>query len=312
MSGAGSSISTDAEGYQATLHDMLDLVVLHPRNFHARLTWVDLPHLQLLRANESSARVAFLRLPPEQVFVYFPTRRGPVLVHGGLEVQLGDLIWHGHDGPTHQRTTAASRWGSVSVSPEALISFGRSIAGKALSAPTYPRLVRPAGEENRQLLRLHAQAARIAETSPDRIVNPAVMRALDQDLMALLVSCLATGDVPADDPAREQQVRLCVQFEHVLGATPFRLLSVREVCEALGTSENKLRRSCLRMLGMGPARYQHLRRLKLVRAALRRLGVEGRELGEIVARYGFTDLHHFVADYWHAYGEMPSVPPRNK
>ncbi len=310
MSQAGSSIFTDAEGYQAILHNMVDLVVLCPRKFHAHLTWVELPHLRLLRAHESSSRLAYVRLPPEQVLVFFATQKGPTLVHGGLELQLGDLVWHGHCGQAHQRTTGATHWGSIAVSSEALVSFGRTVAGKALNAPTYPRLLRPAGEENRQLLRLHAQAARIAETSPARIVNPAIVRALDQDLMALLISCLASGDVPDGDPVREQQLRLCAQFEQMLGAAPFRLLATREVCAAMGVSEQRLRTSCLRLLGMGPGRYQRLRRLKLVRAELRRAGVEGQEIREIVARYGFADLHRFVTDYWQTYGEMPPIPAR--
>src|SRR5689334_11485901 len=90
MSVAGSSIFTDADGYQASLQDMLDLLVICPRQFHARLTWVELPHVQLMRAEESSSRVAYLRLPPEQVFVFFATHRGAPLVHGGKEVCFGD------------------------------------------------------------------------------------------------------------------------------------------------------------------------------------------------------------------------------
>lgn len=48
MPASGSSIFADADGYQATLQDMLDLVVLQPRDFSARLTWVELPSLHLL------------------------------------------------------------------------------------------------------------------------------------------------------------------------------------------------------------------------------------------------------------------------
>ena len=43
LSAAGSSIFTDADGYQASLRDMLDLLVLNPQSFHAHLTWVELP-----------------------------------------------------------------------------------------------------------------------------------------------------------------------------------------------------------------------------------------------------------------------------
>ena len=61
---------------------------------------------------------------------------------------------------------------------------------------------------------------------------------------------------------------------------------------------------------MTPARYQRLRRLKLVRADLRRSSVERYDPAEIVTRYGFADIHGFVAEYWQAYGEMPTIPPR--
>src|SRR6516164_5115643 len=101
LSAAGSSIFTDADGYQASLRDMLDLLVLNPQSFHAHLTWVELPHVRLLRAQESSARVGYFRLPPGEVFVFFTTQQGASLVHGGLELQFGDLTWHRHN--SHQR-----------------------------------------------------------------------------------------------------------------------------------------------------------------------------------------------------------------
>jgi hypothetical protein len=109
MSVAGSCIFTDADGYQASLRDMCDLLVVCPRRFHARLTWVELPHVRLMRAEESSARIAYLRLPPEQVFVFIATHQGPALMHGGKEVRFGDLVWHSQDGKGHQRTTEGSR-----------------------------------------------------------------------------------------------------------------------------------------------------------------------------------------------------------
>ena len=72
---SGSSVFTDADGYQASLVDMLDLLVLQPPDFRARLTWVELPVLHLLRAQESSSRIAYMTLRPERVFVIFPTRQ---------------------------------------------------------------------------------------------------------------------------------------------------------------------------------------------------------------------------------------------
>jgi hypothetical protein len=71
----GSGVFTDTDGYQASLQDMLDLLTLRPREFGARLIWVDLPSLRLLRAQEDAPRVAYVTLPAEDVFVTFATRR---------------------------------------------------------------------------------------------------------------------------------------------------------------------------------------------------------------------------------------------
>jgi AraC-like DNA-binding protein len=269
-----------------------------------------LPHVRLLRAEESSARVAYLRLPREQVFVFFATRQGLPPVHGGEDLQFGELLCHGRDGRGHQRTTAGSHWGSIAVAPETLASFGRSVMGGRLLAPSHVRRFRPAVADSRRLLRLHAQACRIAETSPNRIVHPEVVRALDQELMALLVICLTRTDVSQDDPASERRARSCVAFEQMLDATPSRVLPAKQICAALSVSEQWFRASCQRLLGMGPGRYQRLRRLKLVRAALRGAGVEPPDVPAILARHGFADLQRFVAEYWRAYGEMPPIPVR--
>jgi AraC-like DNA-binding protein len=305
---AGSSIFTDADGYQASLRDMLDLLVLCPRAFHARLTWVELPHIRLLRAQESSARVGYFRLPPGEVFVFFVTRQGPPLVHAGLKLQFGDLIWHSHN--VHQQMTEASRWGLIAVTGGTLNSFGRSVTGKELRSPRWPRSIRPAIADSRKLLRLHEQAARIAETCPDRIINPEVVRALDQDLVAMLVSCLASADACSGNPAEETAARVCAQFEQLLGTEPFRRLSIREICQTLDVSAKTLGASCLKVLGMGPGRYQRLRRLKLTRGELMHAGAEGADLAKIMARYRFADPHRFVAEYWQTFGELPPLPAR--
>ena len=75
MPAGGSSIFTDVDGYQANLRDIMDLLVPEPRLFHARLAWVELSHLGLLRAAETSPRVAYVTLPAELAFVTFSTNR---------------------------------------------------------------------------------------------------------------------------------------------------------------------------------------------------------------------------------------------
>ena len=311
MPASGSSIFTDADGYQANLQDLLDLVVLHPRDFKARLTWVELPNLRLLRAQEASARVAYLRPPPEQVFVTFLTRHVSPLIYGGTKLQFGEIMFHSRGEHRHQRTTAATSWGSISLTSASLLNFGETIAGRHLVPPPFGRLLRPLPADQQRLLRLHAQAGRIAETNLDRIGHKEVIRALEQDLILALVTCLTTGEVGEDLAIRRQQVAVLVQLEAMFVANPFGMLRMKDICSSIGVSEQTLRTYCVSLLGMTADRYQRLRRLKLVRTELMRTNRVAANAADVIRRYGFADIHRFVTEYWDAYGEMPPIPPRD-
>jgi AraC-like DNA-binding protein len=73
----------------------------------------------------------------------------------------------------------------------------------------------------------------------------------------------------------------------------------------------ELRASCSAALGMSPGQYQRLRRLAKVRTELLLVKPVTVDATEVIARYGFASLHHFVAEYWDAYGEMPPIAPRS-
>jgi AraC-like DNA-binding protein len=310
MPASGSSIFTDADGYQAGLRDILDLLVPRPREFHARLTWLELQDLRLLRAQEASPRIAYVTLPPGLIFVTFPTKPGPPLILGGAELQFGDIMFHSLGEHLHQRTTAASNWGTISLNPASLMTFGRTIAGQDLAPTSVGRILRPSPADRQRLLRLHAQAGRIAETNLALVGNKEVVRALEQDMIWALVTCLTTGKVQADLAFRRRQSRMLVRVEAVLAEHPHQLLSAQHLANAIGVSVRALRTSCLAILGTSLGHYQRLRRLKLVRAELLRCKPAMAGSAEVMERYGFTNLYRFIAEYWNTYGEMPPIPPR--
>lgn len=309
MPEGGSSIITDTDGYQAIIQDLLDLLVLQPAAFHARLTWANLPSLRLLRAKEASARVGFMRLPPDQVFVTFPTRQDSVLHYGGMTLRFGDLMFHGRGEHRHQRTTTACEWASIATTPAALTNFGRTLFGRKLAAPEVGQIVRPRRADGRRLERAHARVCHVVEKNLDSISNREVVRALEQDLIWALTTCLANGTVPKDQHGSQHRLDILSAFETLLAAEPHTLLSTREICSSLNISEATLRANCSLALGMSPGRYQRLRRLKRVRAQLLRTRSSARTaIEELIVRYGFSNLHTFVTEYWRFYGEMPPIP----
>jgi len=118
MPASGTSTYTDPDDYQANVRGArVELVLACRGDFKARLTWVELRDLHLLRSQESLPRITYVALAPERLFVAFPTHNDPPPIWGGVKVKSGDLFLHAIGACTHQRTKATSRWGFVSLTP---------------------------------------------------------------------------------------------------------------------------------------------------------------------------------------------------
>jgi AraC-like DNA-binding protein len=312
---SGTFRSSDPAEYQSRFRDArINLVFARYGEFKARVTWVELAHLHLLDSEESLPRIAYVSLSPEPVFVGFQTNRNSPLIWGGMKVGSGDIILHGRGERMHQQTNTASRWGLVSLAPEQLAAYGKALTGLDLVAPAASRVLRPPMLTKQQLLRLHAQACRLAETKPEMIAHPEVSRALDQELINALVTCLATNDVHDLTDARRRRRDIMVRFEEVLAerleASLESPLRMADLCSAIGVTERTFRISCTEILGMGPSRYVRLQRLNRVRAPLQRADPATASVAELAKRHGFSELGRFAAIYRELFGETPSASLR--
>jgi transcriptional regulator GlxA family with amidase domain len=97
------------------------------------------------------------------------------------------------------------------------------------------------------------------------------------------------------------------RFEATLATHDNRKLGARELCAAIGVSERTLERCCVEVLGMSPSSYARLRRLNLVRSALRRADPAITRVSELARRYGFSELGRFAVTYRTVFGETPST-----
>src|SRR5260370_22330757 len=195
------------------------------------------------------------------------------------------------------------------MAPEHLERYGGALSGKALSLPAAARILHPAARDAARLRRLHAQACRLAETRPKVLVHPEVARAIEQGVMQALVTCLA-AKARDDGAARRHHTGIMVRFEEVLAGRPNRPLHMSELCRLIGVSDRTLRSCCADFLGISPARYMLLRRLKAVRIALRDADPATASVAEIAGGCGFTELGRLSGAYQTAYGESPSITLR--
>jgi AraC-like DNA-binding protein len=311
MPGSGTGTLIDSDDHRASLnHVRIDLLATSQGSFNSHLTWATLHRLQLLHSEENLPRIAHISLAPTLVFVGFATRPDPPMFWDGVELQTGDIIFHGRGERFHQRTTGPCSWSLLGFVPEHLERYCEVLSGKPLSLPAAARIIlRPAARDAARLRRLHAQACGLAETRPKVLAHPQVARAIEQGLIHALVTCLAAR-ARDDGAARRHHTRIMVRFEEVLADHPNRPLPMPQLCALIGVTDRTLRSCCAEFLGISPSRYMLLRRLKAVRVALRDADPATASVAEIASVYGFTELGRFAGTYQTAFGESPSTTLR--
>ncbi|MBX6373226.1 MAG: helix-turn-helix transcriptional regulator [Acetobacteraceae bacterium] len=105
-------------------------------------------------------------------------------------------------------------------------------------------------------------------------------------------------------PARHRIVRL---MEDYLRANPRRLVDTADLCATLGRSPSRLRSAFAATFGVGPQRYLRIRRLAMVRSALRSGDPRWSSAQEVALAHGFWHLERFTREYRDMFGESPSA-----
>ncbi len=278
--------------------------------FRARLTQVALQRLRLSTVDEQLSRIAFIAVPDDMVMMSFPIGRVAGPVYGGIRTRAGEITTLGPGQHAHARTDGPCRWGAIWLPVKELVQYGCALTGAPFAVPPFIQCWRPPQAAGKSLLQLHATATRMAEIHPQALVDAEAAHGLEQQLIHTVVECLSAGSGSDSSAAmrRHQDVMTC--FERLLQAEPDRIVNLREICTALGVSDRLLRTVCAEHLGMSGNRYLRLRRMALVRHALRHGEGHPRRVSEIARRYGFGEAGRFAIEYRGLFGEPPSATLR--
>lgn len=312
MAGCGTATFTDPDDYAASVGGArLYLHFTGGGDFRARLTWIDLSGLRILRCRERVPRIAFVGLAPGMVGVAFSTDATTSQLWGGKKLAADELVVLAPGGGIHQRTGGVSHWGLIVLAAKDLAAYFRALTGADVAAsPTVTRIVRPAPGVAAGLRQLHAKACRLAEARPEIVAHREVVRAVEHELLHALTACLETGDCRAPMAAERRPAGIMARFETVLAGSRDRQVGARELGAEVGVSQRLLASCCAEHLGMSPRAYVRLRRLNRVRAALTRADPRTEGVAEIARRHGFSRLGRFTAAYRTAFGETPSITLR--
>jgi AraC-like DNA-binding protein len=300
---------TDPYPYQRSIR-AADLQVLPTAKgpFRAELKKIVLGKLWAQQAREDSPRVWAGTFGHGRAVIGFLSDAGqPALQHCGMELPHGAIIVS-NARSIHQRSEAGCRWSSMSLTPTDLDAAARMIVGRELTVPSVTHLVRPESALMSRLLSLHQAAANLANTSPEILVLPEVARALEHDLIHVMVRCLTEGAPISISGGQHHHSTIMADFENFLSENLLRPIYLADICSATGASERVLRICCQEHLGMGPVRYLWLRRMHLARRAL--IQSPGKTVTQIATDHGFWELGRFATEYHALFDEPPSATRR--
>jgi AraC-like DNA-binding protein len=309
MPGTITSAFSEPEDFEAALRleGCIGLWITGRGEFRAQLTQVTLHRLRLSATTEQLSRIAFIAVPADMVIVSFPISNGTAPVRGGIRIRPGDIMTLGPGEHVHVRTLGPRRWGTVWIPVQELVRYGSALTGAPFAAPPVARRWQPPPAAGRRLRSLHAAAIRMAAIRPQVFLHAETAHGLEQQLIHAVVECLSTGSIVESSPATRQNQAIMARFEQVLQTQPDRKVRMTEICAVLGVSDRRLRSLCTEYLGLSPIGYDRLRRISLVRRALRAGDSNAASVSAVARRYAFSNIDRFNASYRTAFGELPSV-----
>ena len=300
---------TDPDEYAAWIRGgEVELTVAARGDFHAKLIRIDLHCLWMQRFADNLPRIIHSAHVPGRASVKFRTAPGPSFFAASLEIHSTNLVRHSLADNYHQRSSGAAHFGTMSLPVEDMAALGETMAGTDLTPPRDTMLITPPPSAVAKLQRLHAAAGDLAKKAPEILANPDAAHGLEQALVEALVGCFAERDRRRENSlAQGQHAIVMRRFRRVVEESPTVPLFIPEICKVIRVSERTLRVCCQEHLGMAPKRYLLLRRMGLVRRALRRAAPDARSVTAIATRHGFWELGRFATHYQALFGESPSA-----
>ena len=309
MSSSAVRTFTDPDEYFAGIRNLrINGLVTQCGEFYAESTRIDLHRLWMHRFSEKLPRIMKVTPSGMRAVILFAIRPdGLAMQVNGSEVSQHQIARFGLSSDWYLRSSAASRWATMSLTPEDMGAAGGVVIGCDLAPPSVPHCITPPASALSRLQRLHEAAGHLAQTAPDILAKPEVARAMEQALVEAMVFCLADTRSDGLRNIQRHRMRVMQRLEEELAAKPKEPVYMSELCAQIGASYWTLRNCCLEYLGISPKRYLWLRRMNLARRALRCANAERTTVTEIATDHGFWELGRFSVTYRTLFGETPST-----
>jgi AraC-like DNA-binding protein len=290
------------------------LAIKRPVDFTASFTAIELPNIRINHFSDTLPRIGRVGLLGDRILFGFVTHPMAGPITNGLELGKNSIHRTRAVGQEfYHQTTDVSSYVTLSLAPDALTSFDEL----ARHVPTTNDILKhtPPAAALAKLRRLFASAKVLADEAPIVLTSLEAGRSLEQAFLGIMVACFCGEDAREDTTAKRRHAAIMRRFYRVIEERPDEPVYVPELCKAVGVSERTLRTCCEEHLGMGPKQFLVLRRLNLVRRALRESSPAETSVTNTATRYGFWQFGRLAVEYKALFGESPSAtlgrPPAN-
>ncbi len=143
------------------------------------------------------------------------------------------------------------------------------------------------------------------DANPTALLFEPAQRLLEETILGAIVAVAGGNDdalAHAPCAGRRHVVERARAYMHAHIDEP---ITIAGLCMALGLSRRTLQYSFQEVLGINPVRFLRALRLNGVRRELKSPSGNA-TVQDAAARWGFWHLGHFVTDYKHMFGELPS------
>jgi AraC-like DNA-binding protein len=301
--------ATDPDLFVASVRPAgMDFMVTERGSFAARSILFDLGRVFAQRCRETLLRVKHAGVP--RAGIMFLTAPGPSMILNGAEIGINQIAVIDAGGSYTSRLLGPTEWGAVTLAEkemDALYTPGADRGIKLLNGMT---VFTPLPSALARLRSLHSYMGHLAETAPKSLQNSRLTDDLEYNILAAMRDTLSTRASGLDTIGRQHHRIIVDRFRTALEAQVDQTITMPAISQMIGISSRTLRLACQGQLGISPAQYVLLRRMRSARRALQQADPDVARVTDIATEHGFWELGRFAVKYRHIFGETPSVTLR--
>ena len=194
--------------------------------------------------------------PDRRIISFLTEPKSPTLLYGGIEVLPGDIIVNRCD-VVHKRFDPDIRNGGMFLPINEFNATVKAITGREFPEKPQNSIIRPDPGLVSRLLSLHKAVGQLAHDTPDILELPEVGRALEEQLIHLMVRCLAESALTEITTGGRRHQAIMGRLDEFFAAHPNRPIYLTEICAGWCRRADASR--CLRRTTRnGPDTLSHL------------------------------------------------------